>query len=101
MIEKIWLVTQESNVDGEIMFNVVPCICLETAKLVLKEEVQTLLSESPKYKDAKLWMDGDDSLNYDDCPYTWENDNDDGFYISLVYDDYYELIKIEEKEIQY
>ena len=101
MVEKIWLVTQESNVDGEIMFNVVPCICLETAKRVLQKEVQTLLSESPKYKNVKRWMDGGDSLNYDDCPYTWENDNDDTFYISCVYDDYYELIKIEEKEIQY
>ena len=101
MVEKIWLVTQESDVDGEVTFNIVPCISEETAKRVLQKEVQTLLSESPKYKDVKRWMDGDDSLNYDDCPYTWENDNDDAFYISCVYDDYYELIKIEEKEIQY
>ena len=64
-------------------------------------EVKTILTESPKYKDAQRWMDGDDTLDYDDCPYSWENENDDAFYISCVYDDYYELIKIEEKEIQY
>ena len=97
--EKIYLVKQESNVDGEFHFNVVPCKDMETAKRVLAEEVNTLLAESPKYKDAKSWIDGDDTLNYDDCPYSWENDKDDAFYISCTCDDYHELITIEEKEI--
>ncbi len=97
--EKVWIVKQESNVDGELHFNVVPCKDMETAKRVLAEEVNTLLAESPKYKDAKRWIDGDDTLNYDDCPYSWENDKDDAFYISCTCDDYHELITIEEKEI--
>lgn len=97
--ESVYLVKQESNVDGELHFNVVPCKDMETAKRVLAEEVNTLLAESPKYKDAKRWMDGDDTLDYDDCPYSWENDKDDAFYISCTCDDYHELITIEEKEI--
>lgn len=97
--ESVYLVKQESNVDGELHFNVVPCKDMETAKRVLAEEVKTLLAESPKYKDAKRWIDGDDTLNYDDCPYSWENDKEDAFYISCTCDDYHELITIEEKEI--
>lgn len=97
--ESVYLVKQESNVDGELHFNVMPCKDMETAKRVLAEEVKTLLAESPKYKDAKRWIDGDDTLNYDDCPYSWENDKEDAFYISCTCDDYHELITIEEKEI--
>jgi hypothetical protein len=38
--------------------------------------------------------------DWDNCPYEWENDNDDNFYIKTLYDDYSETIMIEEKEVQ-
>lgn len=101
-MKKIWLVIQQSNVNGDMLFNTVVCKDKETAIRMMKQEIDTLLDEPGKYQDARRWMEGTDtSLDYDDCPYSWENDNDDAFYISCVYDDYYELIKIEEKDIQY
>lgn len=41
-MEKIWLVTHESCVDGEHLYDVTPCICKETAIAVMntkKEKV--------------------------------------------------------------
>ena len=89
MIEKIWLVTQESNVDGEIMFNVVPCISEETAKKVMQDEIRTLLNEGhyTSYKEEP----NDFFLTQ----------TEDSFYIEDTCDDYYEAIRIEEKQIQY
>ena len=89
MIEKIWLVTQESNVDGEITFNAVPCINKETAKKVMQEEIKTLLVAS-HFKDVFSWEDG----------FTFEK-TDTSWYVEDEFDDYYEYINIEEKEIQY
>jgi len=89
MIEKIWLVTQESNVDGEIVFNVVPCASEETAKNVMKEETEELLS-SGHFKDVFTWEDG---FMFEETDTSW--------YIEDEFDEYYEYIRIEEKTIQY
>lgn len=89
MIEKIWLVTQESNVDGEIMFNVIPCVSEETAKKVMQNEIRTLLNES--HFIAFIDRPNDFILEQTDTSY----------YIEDTCDDYYEDINIEEKEIQY
>lgn len=87
-MEKIYLVIQESNVDGELFFNVVPCNTLEVAKEVMRREKETILNESPRYK------------NYKECPedYRFEED-DESVYISILCDDYYENIYIQEKEV--
>ena len=89
MIEKIWLVIQESNVDGEILFNVVPCVSKETAKEIMDKEIQTLINEGhyTSYKEEP----NDFGLIQ----------TEDSFYIDDTCDDYYEAISIEEKEIQY
>ena len=89
MIEKIWLVTQESNVDGQIMFNVVPCISEETAKKVMQEEIMTLLNESHFI----AFIDRPDDFILEQTGAS--------YYIEDTCDDYYEDINIEEKEIQY
>ena len=89
MIEKIWLVTQESNVDGEIMFNVVPCASEETAKKVMQDEISTLLNESHFI----ALMDRPDDFILEQT--------ETSYYIEDTCDDYYEDINIEEKEIQY
>lgn len=87
-MEKIYLVIQESNVDGEIYINVVPCSSLEVAKKVMAEEKNTILNESPHYKD------------YKDCPDDYEiEETETHIYIDCLYDDYYENIYIQEKEI--
>ena len=89
-MEKIYLVIKESNVDGEILFNVVPCISFETAKVVVEIEKEIILNESHRYK------------NYKDHPeeYQFEED-DESVFIKTLCDDYYENIYIQEKEIQY
>ena len=46
---KVFLVKQESNCDGEMLFNVTPCKDMETAKKVMEDEVKTMLTESVDY----------------------------------------------------
>jgi len=89
MIEKIWLVTQESKVNGEILFNVVPCISEETAKEVMREEITTLLNESH----FLAYIDRPDDFILEQT--------ETSYYIEDTYDDYYEDIRIEEKKIQF
>lgn len=97
---KIYLVTQESNVDGRFFFNVTPCKDKETAAKVVADEVHTLLTESTKYDGALDYIEGRKEVD-DDCPFTWDGslDGSDGFYIATTCDDYFEQIIIEEKEI--
>lgn len=89
MIEKIWLVTQESKVDGQIMFNVVPCISEETAKQVMQKEIETLINESHFIS----FIDRPDDFILEQT--------ETSYYIEDTCDDYYEDINIEEKAIQY
>ena len=89
---KVFLVKQESNCDGEILFNVAPCKDMETAKKVMDDEVKTLLTESAHYNGIDIDnadKDGDFTIEYDE----------EHFFIIDNCDDYYEEITIEEKEI--
>lgn len=86
---KIWLVKQESCVDGEMLFNVVPCASEKKAKEVMKEEINTILSNG-HFKDVFTWEDG---FTFEESKDTW--------YLNDEFDDYYELISIEKKEIKY
>ena len=88
---KVYNVIQTSNCDGEILVNVTPCADLHSAQAIMDDESRTLLSEG-KY--SGLDIDDDDA----DCGYTLER-SDTSFYIDCLYDDYYERIEIEEKEI--
>ena len=87
-MKKIWLVTQESNVDGQIMFNVVPCVSEETAKKVMQDEITTLLNESHFI----AFIDRPDDFILEQT--------ETSYHIEDTCDDYYEYITIEEKEIQ-
>lgn len=85
--DKVWLVTQESKVDGEIMFNVVPCKSQEKARVVMQEEIRTLFNESHFI----AFIDRPDDFILEQT--------EDTYYIEDTCDDYYEDIRIEEKEI--
>jgi hypothetical protein len=87
-LTKTYLVIQESNIDGEILINVVPCASLEIAKRVLRDEKDTILEESYHFS----------NLSKDDMEYIDMEETDTSFYISDS-DDYYEDIKIVEKDI--
>ena len=97
--EKIWLVKQESNDDGEIHFFVKACRDKTTAVSILQEWKDALLTKHPKYVDAKPYIDGEKDPDDQMCCYEWEDEDDDSFYIKVLGDDYHELLTIEEKEI--
>ena len=88
--KKVYVVTQESCVDGEIITNAVPCATMEAAKQVMKEEIETIVNESPKYRGLDLNNPTDE---YEvDIEETSVN-------INLPYDDYYERFRIDEKTL--
>lgn len=90
-MDKIWLVTQESNVDGEILFSVTLCATEEVAKKVLEQLKKETLS--------KGYFSDYEKLLGTDAEYEVYEDKEDEFFIEAPCDDYYELIRIEEKEI--
>lgn len=89
IMEKIWIVTQESNVNGEILFNSVPCASKEAAIKVMHDEITTLLNES--HFVAHIDRPEDFVVEKSETSY----------YIEDMCDDYYEDIRIEQKVIQY
>ena len=87
---KIFIVLQESNVDGELIINPVPCISLELAQKTLKKEAYTILTESHHFS----------GYTADELEENFEIEfTDDRFYINDHCDDYYEDIRIIEKEL--
>ena len=90
-MDKVWLVVQESNVDGEICFNPTPCVSKATAKELLKQEKATILKESYHFG-------GYDELSLNDM-FEIEED-DERWFINDPCDDYYEELMIVEKDIQ-
>lgn len=95
---KVYNVIQTSNCDGEILVNVTPCADLHSAQAIMDDEIRTLLSEG-KYRGLDLdEIERDQNDDDADCGYTLER-SDTSFYIGCLYDDYFERIEIEEKEI--
>lgn len=92
---KIFNVIQESNCNGEISVNVTPCKTLKRAKEVMDDEINTLISESKPYKG--LYLDNIKEKDHEALYYVERTET--SIFISLNYDDYYEDIKIEEKEV--
>ena len=95
---KVYNVIQTSNCDGEILVNVTPCADLKSAQAVMKDEVDTLLSDG-KYEGLNLdEIERDQDDDDADCDYTLER-TDTLFVLDCLYDDYSERFEIEEKEI--
>ena len=88
-IKKVWIVLQESCVDGEIIVNPVPCASLKVAKKALQDEKNTILHESHHFGN----MTDDDRAEME------IEEDEVSFYINDPFDDYYEDIKIIEKEV--
>jgi len=88
-MDKIWIVLQESNVDGEIIIAATPCENLKVAKEVLEEEKEYILNESLHYA----------RMSDEDMKEMEIEETDTRYYINDPYDDYYEDIKIIEKTI--
>ena len=100
-MEKVFILVQTSNCDGEILVNVTPCADFETAKKVMNDEVHTLLSEKTS-KYYGLDLDDIEKRTQDEDDWECEFNVDraeDHINITCNVDDYYEWINIEEKEI--
>lgn len=97
-MDKVYNVIQTSICDVEVLVNVTPCADFETAKGIMEEEINTLLSEG-KYEGLDLdEIEQDQNDDETDCDYILER-TEDTFYLGCRYDDYSERIEIEEKKI--
>lgn len=86
-MEKIFLVIQESYVDGEFIFDAVPCETFEAASAVLKKKKNNVLRDMVY-------------CSYEEAPEDYQvEENEMGFFIKVICDDYHEDIRIEEKSI--
>ena len=92
-MDKIWLVTRETSVDGEIYFYVGPCATKEKAQEVFAETKNDVFSTGHfadlTEEDIKEYCDIEENPN-GDCPYFSIIDNTDS---------YYDVIKMYEEEI--
>lgn len=85
---KVWVMTQESNVNGEIFFNVLVCNSEETAKAEMKKEIEWIKNESHHFRD------------FDKRGDIFETERSEHrFFINDDIGDYYEEIMVTEKEI--
>ncbi len=87
---KVFNLIQESNVDGEIIVNVIPCASIELAQKAMDDEIATLISDSPKYKNLNVNNPSDDFIVESSERHT---------FIKTANDDYYEDFRIDEKEV--
>lgn len=85
---KVWVMTQESCVDGEVHFNVVVCDSEETAKAQMQKEIDWIKNDSFHFRDFE--ERGDDFE---------VEQGEHRFFINDETDDYYEEIMVMEKEI--
>lgn len=76
----IWMLNLESNVDGDISFNAIPCATKEVAMELLKQEKELILRESYHYSN----LTDEDKAEMDII------DEPDEFYIFDPCDSYYE-----------
>lgn len=83
---KIYVLCLESNVDGNITFEVYPYSTLELAREALASVKKDLLNESIHFGGVDLQSDDYEVV-----------DNEYRFYINDLCDDYYEDYKIKEK----
>jgi hypothetical protein len=89
-LQKVYIVQQESNVDGELIINAVPCTTREAARKVLQGMKNFILHESPHYM----------GRTKDELEEEFEiEEGGDRWYINDPCDDYYEDIQIVEKII--
>ena len=86
----IWLVYLESNVDGNIIFEAVPCENQAKAREVLKEQKELILKESRHFS-------GYTPEEFNE--YFEVEESEDTFFITDPCDDYWEDYRVVEKEV--
>lgn len=88
---KIYVLCLESNVDGNIDFDVIPCKSLEIAQGEMQKQMELVLNESAHYKGMTFDEMLRDGYDIETSCYR--------FYVCDPYDDYWEDYHIEEKQL--
>lgn len=80
----VFLVQQESNVDGDVVFDVTPCKDRETAEKLFNEKIKSIRSEG--------------HFDHEDEDFT-VSEAEGHYFITDECDDYYEDITIEKAKV--
>lgn len=88
---KIFIVMLESNIDGSVYFDAIPCATKELAIKVLQKEKKWVLKESVHFS-----LFSEEELG----EYCELIDEDTHFCITDLYDDYYEDYRIKETSLK-
>lgn len=89
-MKNVWLLIQESNVDGEIIVSVTPFSTEKKVRKALEETKKEILTDYHHYK----MFDKEELKEY----FTIE-DGENGYFIEDNTDDYYECLRIEKKKV--
>ena len=86
----VWILLQESNVDGEVITNAVPFATESKAIKAFEDTKKAILTEYHHYK----------QFNKEELEeYFTIEDSENGYFIEDNSDDYYELVRIEKKKV--
>ena len=89
-LQKTYIVVQESDVDGEMLFNAVPCSTKEAARKVMQNIKNQILRDYGHYN----------GYTPEELQENFEiEEDDDRWYINDPFDNYYEDVRIEEKVV--
>jgi hypothetical protein len=85
---KTYVVVQESNVDGNVISDVIPCVSMNVAKRVLRDKKNSLLHTYGHFKDC-------------DVNEMEVEEGEQRYFIQDPSDDYYELLYIQASQVTY
>ena len=85
---KAYVVVQESNVDGNVITDIIPCVSMNVAKRVMREKKNNLLHIYGHFKDCDI-----NEMEVEE--------GEERYFIQDPVDDYYELLYIQTSQVTY
>ena len=95
-MDKIWIVEQLSNVDGEYFYNSVPCASYEAAREVAEKKVKALTNtDTSKYYGVDIDSEDNDAVD------VFVVNKPDYYRVEMIVldDSYFEEITVSAKEL--
>ena len=89
-MKSVWLLIQESNVDGEIIVSVTPFSTEKKVRKALDETKREIITDYHHYKQFS-----EEELK----EYFTIDESENGYFIEDNTDDYYECLRIEKKNV--
>lgn len=87
-LTKTYIVVQESNVDGNVISDIIPCASMDVAKRVMRDKKNSLLHVFGHFKDC-------------DVNEMEVEEGEERYFIQDPSDDYYELLYIQTSQVTY